>query len=89
MYGYGNLIKVGLTVAGWNLRWCYLFSVELGATPKLLVVLSTGRNQISTASIKLSAPSGIHFEYGDAALDGNGETPDVNGWMSNDIYDLD
>lgn len=48
-------------------------SVELGTTPKLLVILSTGRNQISKVSIKLSAPFGVRFEYRDAILDDNGE----------------
>lgn len=46
--------------------------VELGASPKLLVVLSTGRNHISKASIKLSAPSGINFKYSEAVLNGQG-----------------
>lgn len=48
-------------------------SVELGTTPKLLVILSTGRNQIRKVSIKLSAPFGVRFEYRDAILDDNGE----------------
>lgn len=51
-----------------------LVIVELGASPKLLVIVSTGRNDISTASIKLSAPSDIKFRYASASVDGNGES---------------
>jgi hypothetical protein len=48
--------------------------VELDTSSKLLVILSTGRNQVSQASLKLSAPSSIHFKYHEAVLDGNSET---------------
>src|SRR5882762_3147704 len=37
-----------------------LILVELDTSRKLLVILSTGRNYVIEASIKLSAPSGIH-----------------------------
>lgn len=40
----------------------------------MLVTLSTGRNNILKTSIKLSAPSGIHFKYSEAVLDSVGET---------------
>lgn len=44
--------------------------VELTANSRLLVVLSAGRNEISNASIRLSGPSGITFDYSKAVLDG-------------------
>lgn len=34
-------------------------------------MLSAGRNVITQTSIRLSAPSGINFEYSKAALDGD------------------
>lgn len=38
-----------------------------------MVILSTGRNDIATAQVKLSAPSGIQFKYEEAELSGDGE----------------
>jgi hypothetical protein len=46
--------------------------VELGASPRILVSISTGRNHISKATIKMSAPSGLQFRYQEGALDTEG-----------------
>ena len=43
-------------------------SVELGTTSKIRVVLSTGRNDIATATVKLGAPSGVSFRYEETEL---------------------
>ncbi|KIK59816.1 hypothetical protein GYMLUDRAFT_261811 [Collybiopsis luxurians FD-317 M1] len=45
--------------------------IALGAQPSLLVVVSTGRNEISNASLKLSAPS-VTFECQDVTLSTKG-----------------
>ena len=37
-----------------------------------MVVLSTGRNEIATAAVKLGAPSGITFTYSDTEVVGEG-----------------
>ena len=34
-----------------------------------MLVLSTGRNEIATATVKLSAPSGITFTYEEAEVE--------------------
>ncbi len=47
--------------------------VELGTSSRIMVILSTGRNDIATAQVKLSAPSGIQFRYEEAELSGDGE----------------
>ena len=51
-----------------------LVIVELGTSPKLLVTVLTGRNDISTASIRLSASPDIKFKYASASVDGSGES---------------
>lgn len=46
--------------------------VELGAQPRILVSVFTGRNHISRVTIKISAPSGLQFKYKEALLDKEG-----------------
>lgn len=43
-------------------------TVDLGAISQMLLVLSTGRNDISMATIKLSAPGGVNFDYTNAQV---------------------
>lgn len=50
-----------------------LQTVDLGATPRLSLVLSTGRNDISMATIKLSAPGGVNFDYANAQVQHAGQ----------------
>ncbi|PIL24147.1 hypothetical protein GSI_13900 [Ganoderma sinense ZZ0214-1] len=45
--------------------------IELGTTSRIRVVLSTGRNEIATAAVKLGAPSGISFRCEEAELMGD------------------
>lgn len=46
---------------------------ELGTTSHLLLVISTGRNDISRATIKLTPPSGVQFNYSAARLEAEGQ----------------
>lgn len=39
---------------------------------KLLLAVSSGRNHILKATIKLSGPQGVTFRFQDSALDGDG-----------------
>ncbi|TBU35808.1 trafficking protein particle complex subunit 10 [Dichomitus squalens] len=50
--------------------------IELGTMSRIRVLLSTGRNEVATASVKLSAPSGIKFQYEDTQLIGE-DTPAI------------
>ncbi|KIJ16879.1 hypothetical protein PAXINDRAFT_162498 [Paxillus involutus ATCC 200175] len=36
---------------------------ELGATSRMVLMLSTGRNDISMATVKLTAPAGVNFDH--------------------------
>ncbi|KAG1754504.1 trafficking protein particle complex subunit 10 [Suillus lakei] len=45
---------------------------ELGTTSRLLLVISTGRNDISRATIKPTPPSGVQFNYSAARLEAEG-----------------
>ncbi|EIW60047.1 uncharacterized protein TRAVEDRAFT_164477 [Trametes versicolor FP-101664 SS1] len=49
--------------------------IELGTSSRIMVILSTGRNDIATAQVKLSAPSGIQFKYEEAELSGDDVPP--------------
>lgn len=50
-----------------------LQTVDLGAVSRMLMVLSTGRNDISMATIKLSAPGGVNFDYANAQVQNPGQ----------------
>ncbi|OCH95045.1 hypothetical protein OBBRIDRAFT_788779 [Obba rivulosa] len=43
--------------------------IELGVTPRMVLMLSSGRNDIAHASVRLSAPSGVRFNVAEASLD--------------------
>ncbi|KAI0665103.1 trafficking protein particle complex subunit 10 [Cubamyces menziesii] len=49
--------------------------IELGMSSKVMVILSTGRNDIATAQVKLTPPSGIQFKYEDAEVSGEDAPP--------------
>lgn len=46
--------------------------VELGSPQHLLLTVTTGRNEVVWATIRLSSPSGATFTTSDAVLDGEG-----------------
>ena len=50
-------------------------TVDLGAISRMSLVLSTGRNDISMATIKLSAPGGVKFDYANAQVQNPGQQP--------------
>ncbi|KAI0780765.1 trafficking protein particle complex subunit 10 [Trametes elegans] len=50
-------------------------SVELGTSSRIVVVVYTGRNDIATAQVKLSAPSGIQFKYDETEVSGADAPP--------------
>lgn len=55
--------------------WSYLLIapvVEIGKQPKIILALSTGRNNVSKAMLRLSAPSGVQFHIDQFALEGDG-----------------
>ncbi|CDO72874.1 hypothetical protein BN946_scf185002.g59 [Trametes cinnabarina] len=49
--------------------------IELGTPSRVMVVLSTGRNEAATARIQLTAPSGIQFKFHDAEVIGEDAPP--------------
>ncbi|KAI0327179.1 hypothetical protein GY45DRAFT_1328000 [Cubamyces sp. BRFM 1775] len=49
--------------------------IELGMSSKVMVILSTGRNDVATAQVKLTPPSGIQFKYEDAEVNGEDAPP--------------
>ncbi|KAI0636805.1 trafficking protein particle complex subunit 10 [Trametes polyzona] len=49
--------------------------IELGTPSKVMVILSTGRNEVATAQVKLHAPSGIQFKYQQVELTGDEPPP--------------
>ncbi|KAI0362291.1 hypothetical protein OH77DRAFT_1416520 [Trametes cingulata] len=61
--------------------------IELGTSSKIMVILSTGRNDIATAQIKLGAPSGIQFRYQETELSGE-EVPPIKDDESVTFLDL-
>lgn len=46
--------------------------VEVGAGSKIIAALSTGRNTISKAMLRLMAPSGVQFYTDKPSLEGDG-----------------
>ncbi|OBZ75937.1 Trafficking protein particle complex subunit 10 [Grifola frondosa] len=62
--------------------------IELGTPSRMMAVLSTGRNDIATATLKLSAPSGIQYKYPEATLNGDEHPPFRTAEDSITILDL-
>jgi len=65
-----NILLASLSV----IHIVYRCAVELGTSSHLLVVLHTGRNHLTKATIKLSGPAGIQFRYQEAVLQSGGES---------------
>ncbi|KAJ4488048.1 trafficking protein particle complex subunit 10 [Lentinula aciculospora] len=68
------LVRIPQDLLAFDVRLRQPPLVALGAPPSLLVVISTGRNEVSTASFNLSAPS-VTFEYEGVTLSTKGITP--------------
>ena len=52
------------------------FSVELGIPPRVVLVLSTGRNDVSKAMLRISSPGGIQYQLEEAEVEGEGMSHD-------------
>ncbi|KAI1794522.1 trafficking protein particle complex subunit 10 [Ganoderma leucocontextum] len=62
--------------------------IELGTTSRIRVLLSTGRNEIATAVVKLGAPSGVSFRYQETELMGDNPPAIRTGQESLTFLDL-
>jgi hypothetical protein len=69
MYVFDSLSAVSQSCTYLVIPVVYIPTVELGRLPTLLVAVSSGRNHISKAIIKLTAP-GVTYRYQDAILEG-------------------
>ncbi|KAH9945954.1 trafficking protein particle complex subunit 10 [Epithele typhae] len=49
--------------------------IELGIPSRAVVVLSTGRNEVASAVVKLGAPSGVTFKYAETEMIGDDPPP--------------
>ena len=49
-----------------------------GVSSKLLLGISTGRNYVSTAKLKLSGPPDVSFHFKESTLDGDGGSEKAN-----------
>ncbi|KAF9227601.1 hypothetical protein BS17DRAFT_746219 [Gyrodon lividus] len=67
-----NLVRLPHDARGLDVHLHQPHQTELGATFQMLLVLSTGRNDISTATVKLTAPVGVNFDYARALVQSKG-----------------
>ncbi|KAH7923870.1 hypothetical protein BV22DRAFT_1113164 [Leucogyrophana mollusca] len=67
-----KLIQIPKDIRALDVRLGQPRHMELGATSKVLVVLAAGRNVVAKATLKLSAPAGVHFRYPGAGLESDG-----------------
>ncbi len=63
-------------------------AVELGTPAKIVLVLSSGRNDVSKAMVRLSAPSGVKFQPELAELQEN-ESGDESGDIDTSFEEID
>ncbi|KIJ69219.1 hypothetical protein HYDPIDRAFT_80628 [Hydnomerulius pinastri MD-312] len=70
-----SLVRLPHDPQGLDVQLRQPHQTELGATSRMLLVFSTGRNDISMATVKLSAPAGVNFDYASALVhsEGTGE----------------
>lgn len=55
-----------------DVQLCLPPNTALGTTPKLHLTISSGRNDLATASVRLSAPAGITFAFVNSELHSEG-----------------
>ena len=53
-------------------------SVELGAPSRVIVVLSTGRNDLTKVMLRLNAPAGVKFNVEEASVENDGRCTAFN-----------
>jgi trafficking protein particle complex subunit 10 len=57
-----------------NIYHAHFLSVEVGGGSSITAAVSTGRNTISKAMVRLSAPSGIEFKTTKISVEGDGKS---------------
>lgn len=67
-----SLVRVPRSLRALDVQIRQPQQTELGATSHLLLVISTGQNNISRATIKPTPPSGVQFNYSAARLEAEG-----------------
>ncbi|KAI6005747.1 trafficking protein particle complex subunit 10 [Pisolithus albus] len=55
-----------------NVRLCLPPNTTLGTSPRLHLIISSGRNNLVAATVKLSAPAGITFDFVNSQLHSTG-----------------
>ncbi|KAG1827035.1 trafficking protein particle complex subunit 10 [Suillus subaureus] len=68
-----SLVRVPRSLRALDVQIRQPQQIELGTTSHLLLVISTGQNDISRATIKLTPPSGVQFNYSAARLEAQGQ----------------
>ncbi|KAG2157362.1 trafficking protein particle complex subunit 10 [Suillus clintonianus] len=67
-----SLVRVSRSLRALDVQIRQPQQTELGATSRLLLIISTGQNDISRATIKPTPPSGVQFNYSAARLEAEG-----------------
>lgn len=67
-----SLVRVPRSLRALDVQIRQPQQAELGTTSHLLLVISTGQNDISRATIKLTSPSGVQFNFSAARLEAEG-----------------
>ncbi|KAG1768331.1 trafficking protein particle complex subunit 10 [Suillus occidentalis] len=67
-----SLVRVPRSLRALDIQIRQPQQTELGATSHLLLVISTGQNDISRATIKPTPPSGVQFDYSAARIEAEG-----------------
>ncbi|KAG1756516.1 trafficking protein particle complex subunit 10 [Suillus paluster] len=67
-----SLVRVPRSLRALDVQTRQPQQTELGTTSRLLLVISTGQNDISRATIKPIPPSGVQFNYSEARLEAEG-----------------
>ncbi|KAI0341805.1 hypothetical protein BDW22DRAFT_1377071 [Trametopsis cervina] len=72
-----TLISIPKDVRALDVRLRQPRRIEVGGESRIIVVLSTGRNEVTKAMLRLSAPSGVQFETDKIAFEEDG-TSDIS-----------
>ncbi|KAH7915010.1 trafficking protein particle complex subunit 10 [Hygrophoropsis aurantiaca] len=64
-----TLIRIPKNIQALDVRLSQPQCMELGTTSKFLVTLATGRNDITRATVTLSAPTGMQIKYSGATVE--------------------
>ncbi|KAG0705896.1 trafficking protein particle complex subunit 10 [Suillus ampliporus] len=67
-----SLVRVPRSLRALDVQTRQPQQTELGTTSRVLLVISTGQNDISRATIKPTPPSGVKFNYSEVRLEAEG-----------------